>query len=151
MRSVTLSFSNGVRPRRKSAAIESGRCSSRLSNCSTLKPVMAPCRPLRLAVPAIVWVSASTLSPEASTARASVTLALEPTQPEQLAETGFEVDVGELQLRFDVDAVRRLGERHQVPFSAPPNACASPIVTARPPVAQVGGDPGTGRAARSRP
>ena len=33
-----------------------------------------------------------------------IALAFEPAQAEQLAEAGFEIDVGELQLRFDVGA-----------------------------------------------
>ena len=112
MRSVTLSDSNGVRPRRKSAAIDSGRCSSRLSSCSTLNPVIAPWRAVRLAVPARVRVSAMHAVAEALDRERQVALAFEPAQAEQLAEAGFEVDVGELQLRFDIGALGALRQDH---------------------------------------
>ena len=58
-----VSFSNGVRPLRKSPVPDSGRRSSRRSNCSTFQPTSAPCRPARLTVPFKVRVSASTLLP----------------------------------------------------------------------------------------
>ena len=48
---LMASWSNGVRPLRKSPLPESGRRSSRRSNCSTLMPVSAPDAALSVAVP----------------------------------------------------------------------------------------------------
>ena len=42
----------------------------------------------------------------------NIAFAFEPTQTEQLAEAAFEVDIGEIQLRFDVDPLLEIGERH---------------------------------------
>ena len=52
---LTVSFSKGVLPVRNSPPPESGRRSRRLSNCSTLKPAIAPLRLVRLAVPLSLW------------------------------------------------------------------------------------------------
>ena len=45
--------------------------------------------------------------------RRIVALAFEPVQPEQLAEAAFQIDVGELQLRFHVHAGVEIGERQR--------------------------------------
>ena len=66
---VIAILSKGVRPVRNSLPPDSGRRSSRRSNCSTLRPASAPFSPIRLAVPFRVRVTASTLSPLPSTAK----------------------------------------------------------------------------------
>ena len=41
-----------------------------------------------------------------------IPLAFESAQTEELAEAAFKIDVGEIQLRFDVDPLLEIGERH---------------------------------------
>ena len=47
--------------------------------------------------------------------KAEVAVAFEPPEPEHLAETLVEIDVGELQLRLEVGAGLRPGERRTCP------------------------------------
>ena len=61
-----MSWSNGVRPVRKSPLPDSGRRSRRRSNCSTLMPASAPLWALKLAVPLSVLVTANTEEPDPS-------------------------------------------------------------------------------------
>ena len=105
--SATAILSKGVRPVRKSPPPDSGRRSSRRSNCSTLRPASAPSAPVRLAVPFKRVGQRQHAVAGAFDREAKSAFAFEPVQPEQLAEAAFQIDVGKLQLRFDVDAVDR--------------------------------------------
>ena len=123
-----VSFSNGVRPLRKSPVPDSGRRSSRRSNCSTFQPTSEPCRPVRLAVPFRVRVSAITLLPAASSVTATSprpsmrrNWKMSPRHCSRSTSMNCSCDLNSAPASDAASAT--------VPLSTPPNACDSPIVT----------------------
>ena len=141
MRSVTLSFSNGVRPRRKSAGDRERTLLQPLEQLLDIEARDGALPPGQARGAGHGLGQRQHAVARGFDRERERALALEPAQPEQLAETGFEVDVGELQLRFDVDAVRRLGERHGA-FQRAAERLRFADRDREAPVAQVGGDPG---------
>src|ERR1700716_1328932 len=107
---LTVSVSYGVLPVRNSPPPESGRRSMRLSNCSTLKPAIAPLRLFRPAGPVRPFVRSWKLLAGRSVRQSEIAFALEPSNAEHLAETLLEIDIGELQLRLEIRSVSRFGE-----------------------------------------
>ena len=105
-----MNWSNGVRPVRKSPLPDSGRRSSRRSNCSTLMPASAPLWALRLAVPVSVLVTASTDAPDPSILSAMLPRPSSRRIAEHLAEAALEIDVDELQVRGHRDAAVGTGK-----------------------------------------